>query len=548
MKRALRLSVVAAGIVVMHMSGAAQQSGKPVAISTLSSQDLRTWDDYVTSGVRVGELRLAATDRDPVLPQRSIERFQQFYRGVRVWGADVVRDSTNGIAESIFGELAQDLAIGTTPTLSLEDGREALLRIGGTEAFLLRQPELTIIRLDSDEYRLAYTAVVRGTSLPTRLFVDAHSGTELLRISEIQTQAAVGTALGVLGDRKKISVLSEGSTYFADDQLRPPSLLTYDMRGNFLRTLIVLDGGALLPSDRARDDDNDWTDVAQVDAHVHVGWTYDYFFKRFGRRGLDDHDRPIQIITNAVSQQGALTLPDELLDLALNAFWCDDCGPGGAGVIFFGNGIPPGVTFGGRNYTYFSGALDVVAHELTHAVTSSTSNLVNRNESGALNESFSDIMGTSVEFFYHPSGSGPGRADYVIAEDISSGGGGLPDGERSMEDPGLHGDPDHYSRRFRGVEDNGGVHINAGIPNHAFYLAIEGGTNRTSRLSVQGVGAANREQIEKVFYRAFVFLLPSSAVFSTARGATIQAARDLFGSGSNAERAVTQAWTAVGVN
>ena len=97
-----------------------------------------------------------------------------------------------------------------------------------------------------------------------------------------------------------------------------------------------------------------------------------------------------------------------------------------------------------------------------------------------------------------------------------------------------------------GTEDNGGVHANSGIPNQAFYLAIEGGTNRTSNLSVQGVGAANRQQIERVFYRAFVFMLPSNATFSTARAATIQAARELY-PGSNVESAVTQAWTAVGV-
>ena len=116
-----------------------------------------------------------------------------------------------------------------------------------------------------------------------------------------------------------------------------------------------------------------------------------------------------------------------------------------------------------------------------------------------------------------------------------------------MSNPGLFGDPDHYSRRFTGDDDNGGVHSNSGIVNHAFYLAIEGGTNRTSGLGVQGVGAANREQIERVFYRAFTEMLNASATFATARAATIQTARDLYGAGSPAERAVTQAWTAVGV-
>jgi Zn-dependent metalloprotease len=84
--------------------------------------------------------------------------------------------------------------------------------------------------------------------------------------------------------------------------------------------------------------------------------------------------------------------------------------------------------------------------------------------------------------------------------------------------------------------------------NHAFYLAIEGGRHRLSGVTVQGVGSTNREQIEKAFYRAFVFLLPASANFSTARAATIQAARDLYGVNSAAAQAVTQAWTAVGVD
>ena len=82
---------------------------------------------------------------------------------------------------------------------------------------------------------------------------------------------------------------------------------------------------------------------------------------------------------------------------------------------------------------------------------------------------------------------------------------------------------------------------------HAFYLAIEGGRNRTSGLAVTGVGPANREQVERVFFRAFTQMLPSNASFRTARAATIQSARDLYGAGSAVETAVAQAWTAVGV-
>ena len=84
-------------------------------------------------------------------------------------------------------------------------------------------------------------------------------------------------------------------------------------------------------------------------------------------------------------------------------------------------------------------------------------------------------------------------------------------------------------------------------PTRLFIWRSRGGTNRTSGLSVSGVGAANREQIEKVFYRAFTQILPANANFSTARAATIQSARDLYGAGGAVERAVIQAWTAVGV-
>jgi thermolysin len=376
-----------------------------------------------------------------------------------------------------------------------------------------------------------------------RTYVDAHSGEVVLEYNDLQSQAAVGTGTGVLGDTKKISTRAVGGGYAADDQLRPPALITYDMRGDWEKTDRYLAGfHQPTASDLASDSDNVWTDGANVDAHVYLGWTYDYYFKRFGRRGLDDNDAPIHGITHPVRRSEVFFLPDVVVsNYVLNAFWCPGCGPEGRGAMVFGEGLPPGTLLSGVYIDYFSGALDVVAHELTHALTSYSSDLIYLNESGALNESFSDVLGAGAEHYFDAvSASRP--ADYLIAEDIVR-----PGGVRSLADPGAFGDPDHYSRRFTGDDDNGGVHTNSGIPNHAFYLAIEGGMNRTSGLSVEGVGAGNREQIEKVFYRAFVFMLPSNATFSTARAATIQAARDLYGAGSAVERAIVQAWTAVGV-
>ncbi len=537
-------------VVLVSLSSRNAAQGQPsVRIQATGAGELRSWDVYVAQRERSGELRLRKADVDPMVPSRRLERFQQFHRGVPIWGAEVVRDSERGLPVSIFGELSPDLALSVDPALTEARAGEALHALGGDGATLAGVPQLVIVRLEGGEHRLAYTAVVFARDAVFRAFVDAHSGSELLRYSEIQTQAAVGTGRGVLGDQKKLSVLLTGGVHLAFDTHRPPTIQTFDMRGNLPRAKTVPFTGSLNVSDLAVDSDNDWTDVAVVDAHVHVSWTYDYFFKRFGRSGLDGRNGPVNIMTNAVTQQGALSVTVGDLDWVLNAFWCGSC-LGGQGMMFFGNGIPQGYYLAstGRNYTYFAGALDIAAHELTHGVTQSTSNLVYQNESGALNEAFSDIMATGAEFFFHPAGTGPGRADYVLGEDISRAvAPGALDGDRSLENPGLYGDPDHYSRRYTGTRDGGGVHINSSIANHAFYLAIEGGTNRTSGLAVQGVGGANREQIEKVFYRAFTSLLPANATFSTARAATIRAAQDLYGAGSAAERAVTQAWTAVGV-
>jgi thermolysin len=213
-------------------------------------------------------------------------------------------------------------------------------------------------------------------------------------------------------------------------------------------------------------------------------------------------------------------------------------------MMVYGEGGGPAIFISGTTrFTVrnFAGSLDVVGHELTHGVTAFTSNLIPLNEAGALNEAFSDMMGSSIEFFVRPA-----SGNYLMGDNIATA--LVPGLVRSLQDPLAFGTPDNYAIRLTDTADNGEVHNNSTIPSHAFYLAIEGGTNRTSRLGVQGVGSANREQIEKVFYRGFTQLLPSNGTFSTARAATIQAARDLYGAGSAPERAVTQAWTAVGVN
>jgi bacillolysin len=507
-----------------------------------SITELRAWDARVDSMLNTGELRVRITREDALMPGRSHQRADQFYRGVRVWGADVSRQLSSGQTMSVFGVLYERIDIDTTPTLGTDDAKAAIERIAGAKLGPARVPELVILPIDNAaRYALAYTERVLSRRGLFIYFIDARTGALLVELNDLKTQAsAVGRGFGVLGDEKKISTRTDAGAFQTWDELRPPDVRTYDMKGNLALTEAFLNGEASLPfSELARDSDNSWSDGAVVDAHVYSGWTYDYFFKRHNRMGLDNNNIRIVSLVHPVRRQDIFTQPDEIVGTYyVNAFYA------GGGVLVYGEGLPAGVTLiDGTTVDFLAGGLDVVAHELTHGVTDFSSGLIYQNESGALNEAFSDMMGTAVEFFFQPVGSGQRQADYQLAEDVWR-----PSGLRSMSNPGSLGDPDHYSRRFLGTADNGGVHINSGIPNQAFYLSIEGGTNRTSGFTVTGVGAGNREQIEKVFYRAFTQMLPANANFSTARAATIQAARDLYGAGGAVERAVTQAWTAVGVN
>jgi thermolysin len=510
-------------------------------VSGTTITELRQWDQRVDSMRRDGDLRAVRIVEDSAVGGRTHERFLQHHRGVPVFGADVTRQLAGAQTVSVFGTLYSGIELETTPTLTAAEAAAVLQKLTGQALGPSRQPVLTVLPLEGGGYALTWRARVMTSGALTLYFVDAKTGAILRQLSDLKTQAAVGRGTGVLGDTKKVSVSSNSGQFYTIDELRPPQIVSFDMKGNIGRTLDFLNGIiGLGMADVATDSDNDWRDGVTVDAHAYTGFTYDYFFKRHNRTGLDGRNIRILSLVHPVNRQDIETHSNDIVGtFYLNAFYAGD------GIMVYGEGLPPGFVLLPFRQTvdFFAAGLDVIAHELTHGVTEYTSNLVYLNESGALNEAFSDVMGVSVEFMFQQLGSGLRQADYMVGEDVIR-----PGGIRNLGNPAAFNDPDHYSRRFIGPEDNGGVHLNATIPGHAFYLAIEGGTNRTSGRAVTGVGAANREQMERVFYRAFTLLMPAAANFSTARATTIQAARDLFGNGSAAERAVTEAWTAVGVN
>jgi bacillolysin len=521
---------------------AALAQGHPLSIAASRDSapaDFRAQDQQVDLMVRARDLRVRQSLADPLVAGRSHERLDQYVRGVRIVGGDLTRQLAPDGTVSLFGTLHAGLDIPLTPSLTPDEARGAIAdAVSGRYAS--DEPELVVLPL-SDGYHLAYAGQAVAHQELLNVYVDAASGALLQQFSEYITE--VGSGKGAYGDTKKVSATSQAGGFIASDPLRPGAITTYDMKGNFSRTTDILNRiTTVAASDVASDTDNVWTDPTVVDAHTYAGWYYDYLFKRFGRHGIDGNDLRIAAFTHPVRLEDIASASADVRGLFyVNAFFCPSCGPNGRGAVTFGEGAPRGF-YGNFEVKPFSAALDVVAHELTHAVTASSARLNGfpYSEAGALNEAFSDVIGISTAFYFEPAGTAPLSAGYEQGRDLTVPGGVI---GRSLSNPASSGDADHYLLRSIG----GDPHYNGVILGHAFYLAIEGGRNRVSGLTVQGVGAANREQIEKSFFRALTVLLPSNSTYALARGATIQAATDLYGASSAAARAITQAWDAVGV-
>ena len=241
-----------------------------------------------------------------------------------------------------------------------------------------------------------------------------------------------------------------------------------------------------------------------VSAHYNAGQAYEYFLNTHGRNSMSGDGQTIVSFINIADENG---------NSFGNAFF------NGAG-IWYGNGD--------SNFFPLGRALDVAGHELSHGVVQASAGLIYRDESGAMNEAFADIFGAMID-----------REDWLIGEDVvrlSA----FPSGAlRNMEDPhngAQFGDigggwqPRHFNERFTGSEDNGGVHINSGIINNAYYrFATDVG----------------RSQAERVFYRALTVYLTRSSGFQELRFAAEQSAMDLFGADSR--NRVGQAFAAVGI-
>jgi thermolysin len=487
--------------------------------------ELARIDDMLSAG----HLDIQSTQEDTMIPGRVVERLRQVYEGIPVFGGQVVRQMDGRSIVSLSGRLYDNVDVDVTPRISSAAAGLAATASAGAAAVLRREPELCVLPVRGD-YALAYRTQV-GTEWDVRdVVIDAVTGGVISARSVFRSVNAINLGTGVFGDQQKMSVNSSGRLFQAIDGLRPATIVTLDLGGSVSRLNSFLNTGVLFNSDIATSGSDRWMDGPTVDAHAYQGMVYDYYFKRYGRHGLDDHDIEMNAIVHPLDRSQATRQPAHIVGTFINnAFFCCDR------LTVFGDGD-------GRLFTHLAGALEIVGHEMSHGVTQYGADLIYEDESGALNEAFSDIMAVAIQYFYRPS-----AANWLLAEEVTL---APPGYVRSFSNPNAVGDPDHYSlRRFLGTGiDNGGVHFNVTIIDHAFYLAVVGGRNRVSGMMVAGIGQNNLERMERIFYRGFVYLLTANAIFSDARAATLQAAADLYGGESNERAQLAAAWSAVGVN
>jgi len=448
------------------------------------------------------------------------KRFQQYLGDAKVLGAQlVVYMNAASEVTLVTGKHYAKLVPSNGRTVAPDEARQIAAReLGDDGAWNVE------FMIDPDTGLYFYRVENRRFDSRKFYWIDAASGRILKKYDGLTT----GQGTGVKGDTKDLTGLTTFNGSVFELRAGDGRQVTHDAANRPRFPLLgQLFPTFFLPGAVATDPDDQWIDPgsaspgqpALVDAQFYARVTDVYYATIHSRNSLDGAGLPM-ISTAHYSKN------------YLNAFW------NGAQMVY---GDGDGVTC-----REFSGGLDIVGHELTHGVTEFSSALIYQDESGALNESFSDVMGSSIEFFAAAQNLDPTvPADFFVGEDACLVD-GLP-GLRNMADPAERGDPDHYSELFTGDQDNGGVHTNSGIPNHAYYLLVNGGSNageaRGHPHSGPVVAAVGITTAEQIFYLAFTGL-PENATMCQARLATQAIATALFPA---AVTSVSDAWQAVGV-
>jgi Zn-dependent metalloprotease len=381
--------------------------------------------------------------------------------------------------------------------------------------------------IDGSRYRLAYKIKVKTISPAvesTIYYIDAHTG-EIFRTEDGHIYN--GPA-GVYGYGSRI-IDTRWSGGFTQKYI----LYTNDDTRN-IHTKKNPSGSWLLASE-TKDSDDNWgnTYLTETSTHYHVSTCWDYYRNVFGRTGQNNESREIRVTTQ-LNEENAYFEPDG----------------GSHNNLVFGKS-------GGWDYGMEP---SIVAHEFTHGVTHHTSNLSYSDESGALNESFSDIFGVVIQAVMLDGGS----TDWIMGNFIPN----AP--TRSLSNPnsmGLHwlgtydqfgnpnmgtGQPDTYGGDYWCANcpnnvDLGGVHLNSGVQNHWFYILANGDNDVNDLGNYYDVNGIGLTKAARISYYALTSLLSSSSQYVDSRSATIQAAAILYGTCSIEHQNTIDAWYAVGI-
>ena len=410
-------------------------------------------------------------------------RLQQRLRGLPVYGAEyIVHADRGGNVYAINGRFAPDRDLPRNPAMS---GWAALERAAS-------QAGIENGRWNDVKASLVYVATEKGSAyLAWRATVEY--------VDEEGEQRDIVYANAITGDL----VLRAPQIHRARNRATYNGNNTSSLPG----TLILTETGGST------------TDSVISTAHAHAATSYDYYKAVHNRDSFNNAGAQIKTTVHHQVNYN-------------NAFW-------NGTQLVYGDGD-------GTTFTPLGNALDVGAHELTHAVTTYSADLTYSNESGALNEATSDILAAAVEAWKYGAVS---TNTWLVGEDIYTPG-TAGDALRTMADPAASGDYDYYPTRYTGTSDNGGVHWNSGIANLAFKLMVTGGTHPRSKTTVvvPALDATAMTSIDmgaKIWYRALTVYMTSSTNFEGARTATAQAATDLYG--ATAADAVHKGWDAVGV-
>ena len=459
--------------------------------------------------------------------------FEQYYRNVRVeHGTMSVHSDMQGNIETIFGYFKPVGDVEINPALSETEALQYALEHIGAEAYKWQIPEeeqwikeyfngtyypigeLVIVkdRLKTDSlYRLAYRFDIYAHKPMSRdyVWVDAINGEIIEKMTRIFFANATGTAETRYSQTRTITTDSINGSYRLRESRNGVNISTFNMNHswNFTDTDFT-------------DNDNNWTTLehqannnnAGLDAHWGAEMTYDYFNQVHSRNSWDDNNGALLSYVNAYFGSG-YRMND-------NALW-------DVNKMVYGQGdlLPPFTT------------LDICAHEISHGICQSTANLLTYGESGAINESLSDIWGACVENWATNN-----KQRWLCGEDLG-------DTIRNMSSPGNHGQPNTYGGGPYWTGPNDDPHVNSGIMNYWFYLLTEGGSGVNGIQEVYNVVGIGIDKAAKIVYKAeteTMFNSPSLN-FANARNAMINAAKFLYFANSPEVIAVTNAWHAVGV-